>query len=125
MTPHVTDNPYAELARQKKATKLADHLCAQVTITDAVIADLELVDQDWWNLLADSAGCNQPSTATIDLAISLIRQRISTAREPLPETGDLRPAPASKVADIPAQGPPAVDPFDGLDASPSPWSGLG
>jgi hypothetical protein len=152
MTPHSVSNPYQELGRQKKATKLADHFCGQADVTESLVEDLELATPEWWNLLAEAAGCKVPSTETIALTISLIRQRCSTASDsPVREQ---RPAPtaASKVSTSnrntldprsPAVDPFAEleasyendatdyaetgysDPFEGIDASPSPWKGLG
>lgn len=141
MTPHAADNPYAELARQKKAHKIADH----ITANDLPLALLEEAGDDFWATCAEQAGCNKPSKETIDLVLSIIRQKSAASGLPAREQ---RPAPSASTAERPrasrAEGRPAAaptseevfaeldasyavddDPFEGLPASPSPWRGLG
>jgi hypothetical protein len=115
MAPHVATNPYAELARQKKATKLADYICGQTEITDEVVSDLEHAGRDWWVLAAKRAHVNEPSGKTINLTLSIIRQRNATASG-ASTPRERRPAPNPPgVNGLTAEGSPAVRTHDPLD----------
>lgn len=97
--PHVASNPYKEAARLRKAYKLADYAA------DLPIEMLEVAGVDFWKTLADQSGCNPPSKATVDLALSLIRQRTATSGAPSLSHREQQPAPGPRRQGAhPAQG---------------------
>ena len=112
MAPHVATNGYEEAARLRKATKLADYAA------DLPIEMLEEAGSDFWKTCAGAAGCNPPSDKTIDLAISLIRQRTAASGAPSLSHRERRPAPDQRRGPNPAQGSSVASLSDFPPAAP-------
>lgn len=64
-------NPYEQNSRLKKALALADRLAGY----GIAIADVRLMDQDDWNIIAESAGVHVPSTVTQAIVIGMLESR--------------------------------------------------
>jgi hypothetical protein len=64
-------NPYEELARQKKAKRIADTLQGVGIVAD----DVARFSEEQWGLACGAAEVNRTSDATRSLVVEMLRER--------------------------------------------------